>query len=117
MKIRFTEHAVDRFIERRMPGASRMQALQELERLAAEAIPLRERTAAGDDQALVDGIVLVLKRDRAGGRADCATVLFDCRAGDTNPLAAEIEHFGVMPLEAAAAPIPRKRRSRRANRF
>lgn len=117
MKIRFTEHAVERFIERRMPHATQRQAREELERLAASAIPLKERTQAGDDQALADGIIFVLKRDRVDGFADCATVLFDCRAAGTNPLAEEIEAFGVMPLEAIAPPIHRRRRSRRANRF
>jgi hypothetical protein len=116
MRIRFTEHAVDRFIERRMPHASKEQALVEMERLAREGAPTREKTANGDHQLIADGVVFVLKHDRADGIADCPTVMFDART-DTNPLAEEIAEFGVAPNCAVEAPTPRRRRSRRGSRF
>lgn len=117
MKIRFTEHAVDRFVERRAPEASKEEAMAEMARLAEQASVLKERTASGDLQLLADGIVFVLKLDRADGLADCATILFDCRAGATNPLAEEIAQFGRMPIGPAGRPAPRRRRSRRASRW
>ena len=118
MKIRFTEHAIDRFMERRMPGASRKEALAEMERLAARAAPLKERTKEGDAQLLADGVLLVVKRDCGAGTAqDCCTVLFDNRAEATNPLAEEIERWGVAADEALPAPAHRRKRSRRASRW
>jgi len=116
MRIRFTEHAVDRFIERRMPQASKQEALDEMQRLVESGSPIRERTVSGDNQLASDGVIFVLKHDRDDGLADCPTVLFDQR-DDTNPLAEEIELFGVAPNVPIGAPIPRRRRSRRANRF
>jgi len=117
MKIRFTEHALDRFIERRMPSASKQRALEEMHQLAETGTLLKERTVAGDCQLLADDVVFVLKHDRDDGLADCSTVLFDLRTTATNPLAEEIEEFGVAPNVAVCAPIPRRRRSRRSNRF
>jgi hypothetical protein len=117
MKVRFTEHAVDRFVERRMPGASRQQASKEMERLASEAALLKERTSKGDEQLLADGVLFVIKRDRDDGLCDCSTILFDQRAEESNPLAEEIAYFGVLPAEALGAPILRRRRSRRASRW
>lgn len=117
MKIRFTEHAVDRFIQRRMPQASKQEALEEMQRLVESGTLLRERSVVGDCQLLAEGAIFILKHDRDDGLADCSTVLFDLRTADTNPLAREIAEFGVAPLVAAGAPIPRRRRSRRANRF
>jgi hypothetical protein len=116
MKIRFTEHAVDRFVSRHMPNASQEEARKELARLAAVASVLKEKTPDGDSLAIADDVVFVLKHDGSDG-IDCATVLFDPRAGPTNPLAEEIARFGSLPNEPVAAPIPRRRRSRRANRW
>lgn len=116
MRIRFTEHAVDRFIERRMPEASKQQALEEMQRLAATGTPIREKTVFGDHQLVADGVVFVLKHDRDDGLTDCPTVMFDVRM-DTNPLAEEIAEFGVSPNEPIGAPIPRRRRSRRSNKW
>lgn len=116
MKVVFTEHAVDRFIERRMPGASREKAVEEMKFLFSIGVPLKEKTTAGDTQMLADGVVFVLKHDGRNG-TDCATVLFDQRAEDTNPLAREIAEYGREPLEPVAAPIPRRRRSRRTSRW
>ena len=114
MKIRFTEHALDRFIERRMPSASKQEALDEMQRLVETGTAIKEKTVAGDHQLVSEGVVVVLKHDRDDGVADCPTVLFDTRE-DTNPLAREIEEFGVAPNVAICAPIPRRRRSRRSN--
>lgn len=116
MRIRFTEHAIDRFIERRMPQASKDQAVAEMERLVSEGMPTKEKTVFGDHRLISDGVVFVLKHDRDDGITDCPTVMFDTRA-DTNPLAEEIAQFGVAPNVAVDAPVLRRRRSRRCNRF
>lgn len=116
MKIRFTEHAVDRFIERRMPQATHSQAVCRMNELIQSGSFLKEKTLVGDSQILADGVVFVLKHDRGDGVTDCATVLFDLRAC-TNPLAQEIEQFGRVPIELVAAPIPKRRRSRRSSRW
>jgi hypothetical protein len=65
---------------------------------------------------LADGVLFVLKHDQ-NGRADCATVLFDLRSQGTNRLAEEIEQHGSQPLEPVDAPLRRRRRSRRSNRW
>jgi hypothetical protein len=116
MRIRFTEHAVDRFMLRYMPHTSRREACEELNRLAQVASPLKEKTRNGDSMAMAEHVVFVLKYDRSGG-ADCVTVLFDKRAKQTNPLAREIAQFGSLPNEPVPAPAPRRQRSRRASRW
>lgn len=116
MNVNFTEHAIDRFIERRMPGASRNEALEAMKQLLCTSTLLKEKTSLGDSQMLADGILFVLKHDGRSG-SDCATVLFDQRAIDTNLLAREIAEYEREPLEPVAAPLPRRRRSRRANRW
>ncbi len=115
MRINFTEHSVDRFIERSMPGATKQEALAEMQRLANDSAALKERTNVGDLQILVDGgIVFVLKYDRNG--QTCVTVLFDRRA-QSNPLLDEMEEFGAIPNFSVIPPLPRRRCSRRSNRF
>ncbi len=116
MRVSFTEHAIDRFIERRMPNSSREAALREMMKLFEIGTPLKEKTSSGDSQMLADGVLFVLKHDR-DGRADCATVLFDLRSASTNQLAEEIERHGAQPLEPVGAPLRRRRRSRRSNKW
>ena len=116
MAVNFTEHAIDRFTERRMPGASRKDALKKMRKLLDSSAPLKEKTQFGDTQMLADGIVFVLKHDGDNG-SDCATVLFDQRADDTNPLAREMREHEREPLMVAPAPSHRRRRSRRASRW
>lgn len=116
MAINFTEHAIDRFIERRMPGASRKDALKRMRKLFESSAPLREKSSFGDTQMLADGIIFVIKYDR-DNEADCATVLFDQRVDDTNPLAKEIREHGREPLVVTPAPSHRRRRSRRSSRW
>ena len=116
MKIRFTEHAVERFVERRLPSASRREALREMIRLAELGTLIKEKTIAGDSQLLAEDTIFVLKHDRRG-MMDCTTVLFDLRAADTNALAEEVALFGVAPMEALCAPTQRRRHSRRASRW
>jgi hypothetical protein len=70
MKIRFTEHAIDRFIERRAPGATKQEALDEMRRLAEVGTIVKEKTSFGDSQLMSDGVVFVLKHDRSDGHAE-----------------------------------------------
>jgi hypothetical protein len=115
MKIRFTEHAIERFIERKLGAwATASEAVQEMNRLVNCGTMLRERTDYGDKQLLSDGVVFVLKHDNADS-VDCATILFDDRA-ELNPLVAEIERYGVMPNYEMGAPLQKRRKSRRSNR-
>lgn len=116
MAVNFTEHAIDRFVERRMPGASRKDALKKMRELFESSAPLKEKSQFGDTQMLSDGIIFVIKHDGNNG-ADCATVLFDQRADDTNPLAREMREHEREPLVVVPAPSHRRRRSRRASRW
>ncbi len=70
----FTEHAIDRFIERHAPDLSRKEARKCLEETALKAVRLKEKTINGESQwMLEDGIILVTKRD--GGETVCVTIL------------------------------------------
>lgn len=116
MKIRFTEHAVERFIERIARGSSRNLALRQMQRLINDGKLLKEKTQDGDNQLLSNGVIFVLKYDRDDGQADCTTILFDRRISDTNKLAQEIERYGVMPLEMVTPRYRRSKKSRRRSR-
>lgn len=70
----FTEHAIDRFIERHAPDLSRTEARRYLEDTALKAVRLKEKTLNGETQwQIEDGTVLVTKRDC--GENVCVTVL------------------------------------------
>jgi hypothetical protein len=76
----FTQHAVERFRQRWASGLSYARARYELVILSKTAVPLRERTQAGDLQFQVtDGapIVFVCKREHREGHGAlvCVTVL------------------------------------------
>lgn len=59
-----THHAVDRYIERVLPGASRAQARAALVEDLRDAAPLRERTLTGQERLkLRSGDVAIVKRD------------------------------------------------------
>lgn len=115
MKIRFTEHAIQRFIERVRPDLGYGEALDEMNELATEGRFLREKTEMGDAQLLCSGVVFVLKHDKYG-QHDCATVLFDKEDG-TNELALEIARYESEPLTQVRAPLRRRRRSRKNSRW
>jgi hypothetical protein len=116
--VRFTEHAIERFIERVMPQASKVEAIEEMNKLVSSGSRLREKNLAGDHCLVVDGVVFVLKFDRNDGFVDCPTVLFDRRT-DSNPLAQEIETFGSVPNYVVEGPRYRKKskRSRKSQRW
>ncbi len=70
----FTEHAIDRFIERHAPDLSRAQARSYLEEAVLKAVRLKEKTHNGEAQwQIEDGTVLVTKVDRR--EVVCVTVL------------------------------------------
>lgn len=76
----FTRHAVERFIKRHAPGMSEAEAIAHL--VAAQAIPLKERTLLGQQQFQIENprCVLVMKRDhhsKRTGKRICVTVLPD----------------------------------------
>ena len=74
-RIGFTEHAIDRFIQRHAPELSREEAKAFLEDAALSAVKLRQKTFDGQFQWQVQetGIVLVTKPD--SGEHVCVTVL------------------------------------------
>lgn len=74
-RIGFTEHAIDRFVERHAPELSREEARNFLAEAAQSAVKLRQKTYSGQFQWQVEdsGIILVTKRD--AGEDVCVTVL------------------------------------------
>lgn len=117
MNIGFTAHAVERFIERVMPKATQKEAIARMRAMAERGLLLKERLPSGDEQLLSDGVIFALKRDGdSSASAVCATVLFDCRS-DSNPLAQEIEIYGIEPNCPVVPPVHKKRRSRRSSRW
>jgi hypothetical protein len=76
--LRFSIHAVDRYVERCRPGLSTVEGLAELRALVANGTWLRDRSKLGDAQTeitLPDGrrAVAIIRRDAAG--AICTTVV------------------------------------------
>ena len=73
-KFGFTEHAIDRFIDRHAPDLSRAEARKYLEQTALKAVRLKEKTINGQAQwQIEDGVVLVTKSDN--GENVCVTIL------------------------------------------
>lgn len=74
-RIDITDHAVLRYAQRHARGTPHAQARADIERLASEATPLRERTLRGQQLWRIDKppMILVVKPD--AGRYVCVTVL------------------------------------------
>ena len=70
-----TSHAVDRYIERYAVGATFEQGRRDLERLLADASPLKEKSISGQElwRCAEPPMLFVIKPD--GGKIVCVTVL------------------------------------------
>ena len=80
----FTDHALDRFVERILPGATRNEARHALQERATSAVPLSAKTFDGKLQFRADDCVLVADqpkykkttKKRFGVILEIITVLF-----------------------------------------
>lgn len=70
-----TDHAIRRYIKRHARHLSFAEAEGALRELAADAVPLKERSLNGQEQWKAGDLILVCKRDR--GDVVCVTVLPD----------------------------------------
>jgi hypothetical protein len=100
----FTEHAVDRFIERHAPDLSREEARRYLEQSVLKAVRLKEKTYNGETQwQIEDGIVLVTKVDNR--EIVCVTVLPEPRQ-PRGPSEEELELMQEYASRTLLDPVP-----------
>lgn len=104
-RIEFTQHAIERYIERCCsPGTSVAQARSLLERASTQAIKLKEKTNGGQIRWKVPYLDILLVTKPDGGNFVCVTVL-DEKDIDRGPSQEELDM--VMESAAVVASSPR----------
>lgn len=74
--INLSAHAVERYVDRHGNGEPTEQVMERLRTQASQAVPMKEKTRAGDEQWVSpDGTVFVVRRDGMAFSPTCTTIL------------------------------------------